>query len=137
MTLPPRGIPPYHGMERFVRLSDPESYADRTTSSWYDHPCKTGQRVVATRSVVPGHPGWGLGVGLRTLPQKFYCYETSRAYGGGQDPHRVVVPVKKEKITLHLLIQSVLSFPALNRVQLYSLPLWKLKLCYCIPNHLL
>jgi hypothetical protein len=41
-------------------------------------------------------------VELRTPHQKIYGYETSRAYGGGQDPHRVVAPVKKKKNILYL-----------------------------------
>jgi hypothetical protein len=42
----------------------------------------------ARRSVVPGPPGWVLDVGLMTpLP---------RNHGGGQDPHRVLAPVKKK-----------------------------------------
>jgi hypothetical protein len=39
-------------------------------------------------------PGWRLGVGLMTTPQKHLLLWNHG--GGGQDPHRVVAPVKKK-----------------------------------------
>jgi hypothetical protein len=30
--------------------------------------------------------------------EEIYCYGTSRGYEGGQDPHRIVAPVKKRFI---------------------------------------
>jgi hypothetical protein len=59
-------------LERYARPNDPESYSGRSVSSWKGHPCHTGKRVRARRSA------W-----------------SSR--GGGQDPHRAVAPVNKEK----------------------------------------
>jgi hypothetical protein len=38
-----------------------------------------------------------LGLGLQPHPGKIYCYKTSRALEGGQDPHKVVAPIKKKK----------------------------------------
>jgi hypothetical protein len=38
-----------------------------------------------------------LGVGLQHQPGKIYCYKTSRACGGDQNPHRVAAPIKKKK----------------------------------------
>jgi hypothetical protein len=35
------------------------------------------------------------------IQEKSTVNETSRAYGGGQDPHRVVAPVKKRKKKSH------------------------------------
>jgi hypothetical protein len=66
----------------FARPSDPESYAGGSLSSWLSHPCQTGQNVRVRLNVVPGPPGWWLGMELTTPPQKIYCYETSRAYRG-------------------------------------------------------
>jgi hypothetical protein len=44
---------------------------------------------------------WSSRLGVRCgannpTPGKINCYKTSEAYGGGQDPHRVVAPVKKK-----------------------------------------
>jgi hypothetical protein len=73
-----------------VHPNDPESYAGGRESS----PCQRGQKVRARRSVVPAPPGWGLGMVLMTPPQKSLLL---RNHGGGQDPKRVVEPVKKER----------------------------------------
>jgi hypothetical protein len=47
--------------------------------------------IVVRESVVRGPPGWGVGRGAIDPTLN----ETSRAYGEGQDPHRVVAPVGK------------------------------------------
>lgn len=45
------------------------------------------------RGVVPGPPPWELGVGSQHHPGIVYCSENIRAYGGGQDTHRIVAPL--------------------------------------------
>jgi hypothetical protein len=48
----------------------------------------TGQKLRARQSVVHGPSGLGLGVGLTTPhPEQFNR-------GEGQDPHRIVAPIK-------------------------------------------
>jgi hypothetical protein len=73
---------------RFARPNDPESF-----TGW-SNPCQTGQRVGARRSVVLGPPGRVLDLGITSSPRKNLPLRNN---GEGQDPHRVVVPVKKKK----------------------------------------
>jgi hypothetical protein len=55
---------------RWARPSGRESYAGGSVNSWQCHTCQTGQRVGAKQSLIPGLPGWRLGVWLTTTPLK-------------------------------------------------------------------
>jgi hypothetical protein len=71
--------------------SDLESYAGGSVKYWYSHPWRVGERIGARRGVVPAAPGSNLFVRITTTPQKNLLLWN---YGGGQDPHRIVAPVK-------------------------------------------
>lgn len=76
-------------VERFARHNDAKSYAGwRTISFWYSHPYWTGQSV--------GTSLWSsmFGVGrVANDPTPKNC--TIRNYKRGQDPHKVVLPIRK------------------------------------------
>jgi hypothetical protein len=66
-------------------------------SSWEIHPCKTGRRVGARRSVDSGLPGWWwMAVGLTPPTLINMLRNLQILYGEGQDPHSVVQPVAIE-----------------------------------------
>jgi hypothetical protein len=51
--------------------------------------------VKARRSVIPEPPGLGVERGTKNPTTVKKSPEPVEDYGGGQDPHRVVTPVKK------------------------------------------
>jgi hypothetical protein len=79
---------------RSGRRNHQKIYAGGSASSWKFHPCQTGQRVRARRSVVSGPLGWGLGVVLTTTLQKIYCKESTEK---AKIHTGVLAPVKNKK----------------------------------------
>ena len=64
---------------RFACLNDPGSYISWDCSPWYVKPCWAGCRWKVRRIAAPNPPGWGLGEGPITLPNKTPCTtETAR-----------------------------------------------------------
>jgi hypothetical protein len=62
---PPRGLRPYRG-EEVCAPQWPGELCWREPRLLVAPPCQTRQRVEARRSLVPGPPRWGFGVGLAT-----------------------------------------------------------------------
>jgi hypothetical protein len=87
---PPRGLPPYCGHEFCTWPNGLLSYAGGSIRSVQGHPCQTWQRERAGRSVGPGPPGWGLGIGAYNLNQKKFTVTKIR---------RGQAPVKRKKIS--------------------------------------
>jgi hypothetical protein len=70
--------------KRFVCPSDPERNAGGSVGSWKGHSYQTSQTLWVRRSVVPGTPGLGFGVGLTTPPRKNIVTKTPETMEDGK-----------------------------------------------------
>jgi hypothetical protein len=96
LTLPPRGLPPYRG-EVVCAPQWPGELCWREWKLLVGPPTPDWSKGGGQTECSPWSSRLAVGRGVTTPPRKMLL---SRNHGGGQDPHRVVAPVKKKNLTL-------------------------------------